>query len=83
MEKTKTIKNLVKFPIGDDFQEIKSIEIIEDNFIKLKNKKIIATRIMFPFMIEYIVAEASSRGSAVKKLPAMQDSQEMQSQPLC
>ena len=34
-------------------------------------------------MIEYIVAEASSRGSAVKKLPAMQDSQEMQSQPLC
>ena len=50
---------------------MKSIEIIEDNFIKLKNKKITATRTMFPFMIEYIVAEASSSGSAVKNLPAM------------
>ena len=50
---------------------MKSIEIMEDNFIKLKNKKITATRTMFPFMIEYIVAEASSRGSAVKSLPAM------------
>ena len=79
MERKKTIKNLVKFPTGDDFQEMKSIEIIEDNFIKLKNKKITATRTMFPFMIEYTVAEVSSSGSAVKSLPAMQDSQERQS----